>query len=194
MENRILIIGDELLGEQGEAANRFAEILLCREANRPVQFSINAPAPQSLQQLYDRASADIIGKKAGRIIVGLGLKELKRGGRDYNGVFGAYEKLADEVLSKTMAPVHFLTIPEDMFPVAPSQLTALNDCIRGLQQKDEKRVKILDFAAYVADFKEKQLERGKFGRSLYTEEGNPTSICNTFMALFLYDFIKRELK
>ena len=103
-------------------------------------------------------------------------------------------KLADEVLSKTMAPVHFLTIPEDMFPVAPSQLTALNDCIRGLQQKDEKRVKILDFAAYVADFKEKQLERGKFGRSLYTEEGNPTSICNTFMALFLYDFIKRELK
>ena len=194
MENRILIIGDELLGEQGEAANRFAEILLCREANRPVQFSINAPAPQSLQQLYDRASADIIGKKAGRIIVGLGLKELKRGGKDYNGVFGAYEKLADGVLSKTMAPVHFLTIPEDMFPVAPSQLTALNDCIRGLQQKDEKRVKILDFAAYVADFKEKQLERGKFGRSLYTEEGNPTSICNTFMALFLYDFIKRELK
>ena len=194
MENRILIIGDELLGEQGEAANRFAEILLCREANRPVQFSINAPAPQSLQQLYDRASADIIGKKAGRIIVGLGLKELKRGGKDYNGVFGAYEKLADEVLSKTMAPVHFLTIPEDMFPVAPSQLTALNDCIRGLQQKDEKRVKILDFAAYVADFKEKQLERGKFGRSLYTEEGNPTSICNTFMALFLFDFISKELK
>ena len=88
----------------------------------------------------------------------------------------------------------FLYFNDDMFPVAPSQLTALNDCIRGLQQKDEKRVKILDFAAYVADFKEKQLERGKFGRSLYTEEGNPTSICNTFMALFLYDFIKRELK
>ena len=194
MENRILIIGDELLGEQGEAANRFAEILLCREANRPVQFSINAPAPQSLQQLYDRASADIIGKKAGRIIVGLGLKELKRGGKDYMGVFANYETLANEILSKTLAPVHFLTIPEDMFPVAPSQLTALNDLIRCLRQKDEKRVKILDFAAYVADFKEKQLERGKFGRSLYTEEGNPTSICNTFMALFLYDFIKRELK
>ena len=194
MENRILIIGDELFGEQGEAANRFAEILLCREANRPVQFSINAPAPQSLQQLYDRASADIIGKKAGRIIVGLGLKELKRGGKDYMGVFTAYETLANEILSKTLAPVHFLTIPEDMFPVAPSQLTALNDCIRGLQQKDEKRVRILDFAAYVADFKEKQLERGKFGRSLYTEEGNPTSICNTFMALFLFDFITKELK
>jgi hypothetical protein len=194
MENRILIIGDELFGEQGEAANRFAEILLCREANRPVQFSINAPAPQSLQQLYDRASADIIGKKAGRIIVGLGLKELKRGGKDYMGVFTAYETLANEILSKTLAPVHFLTIPEDMFPVAPSQLTALNDCIRGLQQKDEKRVRILDFAAYVADFKEKQLERGKFGRSLYTEEGNPTSICNTFMALFLFDFISKELK
>lgn len=194
MENRILIIGDELFGEQGEAANRFAEILLCREANRPVQFSINAPAPQTLQQLYDRASADIIGKKAGRIMVGLGLKELKRGGKDYMGVFTAYETLANEILNKTLVPVHFLTIPEDMFPVAPSQLTALNELIRGLQAKDEKRVKIFDFAAYVADFKEKQLERGKFGRSLYNEDGGPTSICNTFMALYLYDCVIKEMK
>lgn len=147
-----------------------------------------------MQQLYDRASADIIGKKAGRIIVGLGLKELKRGGKDYNGVFASYQKLADEILNKTLVPVHFLTVPEDMFPVAPSQLTALNDCIRGLQQKDEKRVKIFDFAAYVADFKEKQLERGKFGRSLYTEDGNPTSICNTFLALYLYDCVIKEMK
>ena len=130
MENRILIIGDELLGEQGEAANRFAEILLCREANRPVQFSINAPAPQSLRQLLDRASADIIGKKAGRIILGLGLKELKRGGTDYNGVFTLYQALAHEILSKTLATVHFLTVPEDMFPQAPSQVVALNDLLR----------------------------------------------------------------
>lgn len=194
MENRILIIGDELFGEQGEAANRFAEILLCREANRPIQFSINAPAPQSLRQLFDRASADIIGKKAGRMIVGLGLKELKRGGNDYKAVFSLYQTLVDEILSKTLAPIHFLTIPEDMFPAAPSQLTALNECIRTFAAKDNKRVRILDFAAYVAEFKEKQLERGKFGRSLYTEEGLPTSICNTFLALFLYDFIKKELK
>lgn len=194
MENRILIIGDELLGEQGEAANRFAEILLCREANRPIQFSINAPAPQSLRQLFDRASADIIGKKAGRMIVGLGLKELKRGGNDYKAVFSLYQTLVDEILSKTLAPIYFLTIPEDMFPAAPSQLTALNECIRTFAAKDNKRVRILDFAAYVAEFKEKQLERGKFGRSLYTEEGLPTSICNTFLALFLYDFIKKELK
>jgi hypothetical protein len=194
MENRILIIGDELLGEQGEAANRFAEILLCRDANRPVQFSINAPAPQSLRQLFDRASADIIGKKAGRIVIGLGLKELKRGGNDYNGVFSVYESLVDEILNKTLAPVYFLTVPEDMFPMAPSQLTALNELIRSLAKKDERRVKILDYAAYVADFKEKQLERGKFGRSLYTDEGISTSICNTFLALFLYDSIKKELK
>ena len=194
MENRILIIGDELLGEQGEAANRFAEILLCREANRPVQFSINAPAPQTLRQLLDRVSADIIGKKAGRIVVGLGLRELKRGGNDFNGVFAVYRSLAGELLSKTFAPLHFLTIPEDMFPEAPSQVTALNECIRGIAEKDEKRVRIMDFAAYVADFKEKQLERGKFGRSLYTDDGRATSICNTFLALFLYDFIKKELK
>jgi len=127
-------------------------------------------------------------------VIGLGLKELKRGGNDYNGVFSVYESLVDEILNKTLAPVYFLTVPEDMFPMAPSQLTALNELIRSLAKKDERRVKILDYAAYVADFKEKQLERGKFGRSLYTDEGIPTSICNTFLALFLYDSIKKELK
>jgi hypothetical protein len=142
----------------------------------------------------DRASADIIGKKAGRIIIGLGLKELKRGGTDYNGVFTLYQALAHEILNKTLATVHFLTIPEDMFPQAPSQVVALNDLIRGLAAKDDKRVRIMDYAAYVADFKDKQLQRGKFGRSLYTDEGLPTSICNTFLSLFLYDFIKIELK
>lgn len=194
MENRILIIGDELLGVQGEAANRFAEILLCREANRPVQFSINAPAPQSLQQLFDRASADVIGKRAGRIIVALGLKELKRNGSDHDSVFALYEKFVDEILSKTLAPLHFLTIPEEMFPEAPSQLSALNEQIRNLAYKDEKRIRIMDYAAFVADFKEKQLERGKFGRSLYTDDGLPTSVCNTFLALYLYDFIIKEIK
>jgi hypothetical protein len=81
-----------------------------------------------------------------------------------------------------------------MFPQAPSQVVALNDLIRGLAAKDDKRVRIMDYAAYVADFKDKQLQRGKFGRSLYTDEGLPTSICNTFLSLFLYDFIKIELK
>lgn len=194
MENRILIIGDELLGEQGEAANRFAELLLCREANRPIQFFINAPALQTLSQLESRASSDIIGKKAGRLIFGLGLKELKRGGADYAKVFQLYNVLADEILSKTMSPVHFLTIPADMLPVAPGQVTALNEMIMGFREKNPDRVKILDFAAHVEIFKEKQLERGKFGRSLYTEEGKPTSLCNTLLAVFLYEQILKELK
>lgn len=194
MENRILILGDEFLGEQGEAANRCSEILLCREANRPIQFSINAPAPQSMTQLVARASSDIIGKKAGRIIIGLGLRELKRGGVDYNGVFERYSALADELLSKTQSPIHFLTIPEDMFPLEPAQLTALNERIAEFAGKNAKRVFVEDFAAHVANYKEKQLERGKFGRSLYTEEGKPTSLCNMLLGLFMYSFIMREIK
>ncbi|MCF0221891.1 MAG: hypothetical protein HUK19_06320 [Fibrobacter sp.] len=194
MENRILVIGDELLGEQGEAANRFAELLLCREANRPIQFFINAPAVQSVSQLVDRASSDIIGKKAGRMIFGLGLRELKRGGADYVKVFEQYSVLAGEILSKTLSSLHFLTIPADMLPMAPSQVVALNELIMGLQVKTPERVKILDFAAHVEIFKEKQLERGKFGRSLYTDEGKSTSLCNTLLAVFLYEEILKELK
>ncbi len=194
VENRILIIGDEILGEQGEAANRFAELLLCREANRPIQFFINAPALQSMSQLVARASSDIIGKKAGRLIFGLGLKELKRGGADYVKVFEQYGILVDELLSKTMSPLHFMTIPSDMLPMAPGQVGALNELILGLSAKNPERVKILDFAAHVEIFKEKQLERGKFGRSLYTEDGKPTSLCNTLLAVFLYEQILKELK
>ncbi len=194
MENRILIIGDELLGEQGEAANRFAELLLCREASRPIQFFINAPAIQSISQFVSRASSDIIGKKAGRMIFGLGLKDLKRGGADYNKVFEQYSALADEIISKTLSPLHFLTIPTDMLPVAPAQVGALNEMIMGFRNKNPERVKILDFASHVEIFKEKQLERGKFGRSLYTEEGKATSLCNTLLAVFLYEQILKELK
>ncbi|MCL4101498.1 hypothetical protein SAMN05720766_104141 [Fibrobacter sp. UWH9] len=194
MENRILILGDEFLGEQGEAANRCSEMILCREANRPIQFSINAPAPQSMAQLLTRASSDIIGKKAGRLIIGLGLRELKRGGVDYNGVFDRYSALASELLNKTTAPLHFLTIPEDMFPPEPAQLTALNERIFELAGRNEKRVFVEDFAAHAAKYKEKQLERGKFGRSLYTEEGRATPLCNMLLGLFMYDFIIREIK
>ena len=62
------------MGEQGEAANHAAEIILCREANLPIQFYINAPAPQSIPLFLARLASDIIGKKAGRLVMGLGLR------------------------------------------------------------------------------------------------------------------------
>lgn len=128
------------------------------------------------------------------MIFGLGLKDLKRGGADYNKVFDQYSLLADDIISKTLSPLHFLTIPTDMLPMAPAQVGALNEMILSFRDKNPERVKILDFAAHVEFFKEKQLERGKFGRSLYTEEGKPTSLCNTLLAVFLYEEILKELK
>lgn len=192
MENRTLIIGDELLGDQGEAAHRCAELILCREANRPIQFSINVPVPQSIALLRARVSTDVIGKKPGRIVLGLGLKDLKRGGMDYRQVFEQYSLFLDDVLNKTVSPVHLLTIPEDMLPSARVQVAGLNDLILGLQEK--ARVSVFDFAAYAEIFKEKQVERGKFGRSIYTEDGKPTSLCNTLLALYLQESILKELK
>ncbi|MCQ2098253.1 MAG: hypothetical protein MJY87_09985 [Fibrobacter sp.] len=193
MENRILIIGDELFGLQGEAAHRGAEILLCREANRPIQFSINVPVSLSIKDLRARVSTDVIGKRAGRIILGLGLRELKRGGADYSQVFEQYRLFVEEVLSKTSAPLHLVTVPEDMFPPAKDQVSSLNELIVGLQQVNS-RVKIMDFASHAVLFKEKQAERGKFGRSIYTEEGEPTSLCNTLLALFLQESVLKEIK
>lgn len=193
VENRILIIGDEIFGEQGVAAHRCAEILLCREANRPIQFSINAPIPLTISQLRARVSTDVIGKKAGRIVLGLGLKDLKRGGVDYNQVFEQYSLFVDEVLNKTTVPLHLVTIPEDAFSVAKDQILSLNELIVSLKNRNS-RVNIVDFASHAAVYKEKQTERGKFGRSIYTESGEPTSLCNTLLALFLQECILKELK
>ncbi|MCF0216666.1 MAG: hypothetical protein HUK21_09360 [Fibrobacteraceae bacterium] len=194
MENRILIIGDEFFGDMGEAANHAAEILLCREANRPMQFSINAPAVQSIDQLITRASADIIGKKAGRIVVGLGLRELKHVKGDGQKVALSYQTLAEELVLKTQSKLNFITLPVDLFPESVSQLNFINETIRGLEQKYPDRVKVFDFAVHSDKFKEKQAERGKFARSIYTEEGKPTAICTMLLALFLQECILKEIK
>jgi hypothetical protein len=194
MENRILIIGDELFGEQGEVASRVAEMLLCREPSRPMQFSINSPVPLSLPQLLARAASDIIGKKAGRIVLGLGLTDLKKDSGSGFLTAENYTSLVRELVNKTQSGIFVVTVPPDSVPGVSDKAEILNNAIRAFETTFPTRVKVLDFAKHAENFKEKQLERGKFGRSLYTEDGTPTSICNTFMALFLYDFIKKELK
>lgn len=194
MENRILIIGDELLGEQGEAANHAAEIILCREANRAIQFSINAPAPQTFSQFMARAASDIIGKKAGRLVMGLGLRELKRDGGNGELVGQAYKELASLLVNKVQGGIYFLTIPEDMFPEAKFEMAYLNGVIREFSTLAPQRVSVWDFARHAEEYKEKQAERGKFARSIYNEDGKPTSLGNMLMALFLQECILNEVK
>lgn len=194
MENRILIIGDEILGEQGEAANRAAEIILCREANRPIQFSINAPSPLSLSQFMGRASSDIIGKKAGRMVMALGIRELKKDGGEGSVVADSYKKLVELLSKKIQGSLFFLTIPTDMFPQARYQVEYLNDVIRHFEELDAQRIKIWDLDLQVNAYKKKQEERGKFARSLFNEDGLPTSLGNTFTALYLQDCILKEIK
>ena len=194
MENRILVIGDELFGAKGEAANRFVEAVLCREPSRPVQFSVNVPVAVSLSQIKARLSSDIIGKNAGRIVMGLGLRELNHGGADGASVFYLLSSLVSELLHKTQSRLFLLTIPSEMFPIAVSEVEFLNSSIRELCEASGKRVKLLDFAKFAEIFKEKQMERGKFGRSLFKETGEPTSLCCMLLALYLQDKLVEDLK
>ena len=194
MENRILIIGDELLGSEGEAAFRCSEMLLCAEPNRPMQFSINAPMSLSIPQLFARASSDIIGKKAGRIVLGLGYNDLKRERGVAEVVAEHYRTLLEELLKKTQSGLDLLTIPTEMLPEGGDQVAALNQSIRDFVDMAPDRVKIFDWEAHVQKFQTKQEERGKFGRSLFSEASKPTSLCVTLLSMFLEDCILRELK
>ena len=193
MENRVLVIGDEMFGSKGEAANRFVEAVLCREPSRPIQFSVNVPVAVSLSQIRARLSSDIIGKNAGRIIMGLGLRELNHGGADGASVAAIYETVVNELVNKTQARIFLLTIPSEMFPIAVSEVEYLNSVIREICSANE-RVTLLDFAKFAATFKEKQMERGKFGRSLFMEDGSPSSLCCMLLALYLQDELVKDLK
>jgi len=193
VENRVLVIGDEMFGSKGEAANRFVEAVLCREPSRPIQFSVNVPVAVSLSQIRARLSSDIIGKNAGRIIMGFGLRELNHGGADGASVASIYEMIVNELVNKTQARLFLLTVPSDMFPIAVSEVEYLNSVIRDICAASE-RVTLLDFAKYAETFKEKQMERGKFGRSLFMEDGAPTSLCCMLLALYLQDELVRDLK
>lgn len=194
MENRILIIGDEMLGSEGEAAFRCSEMLLCAEPNRPMQFSINAPLPLSIPQLFARASSDVIGKKAGRIVLALGLSDLKRERGSAEAVAENYHTLLDELLKKTQSEMDLLTIPTEMLPEGADQVELLNQAIRGFVDLAPERIGVFDWESHVRKFLEKQEERGKFGRSLFSEASKPTSLCITLLSMFLEDCILKELK
>lgn len=194
MENRILIIGDDLLGSEGEAAFRCSEMLLCAEPNRPMQFSINAPLPLSIPQLFARASSDVIGKKAGRIVLALGLSDLKRERGSAEAVAENYRTLLDELLKKTQSEMDLLTIPTEMLPEGADQVEQLNQAIRGFVDLAPERIGVFDWESHVRKFQEKQEERGKFGRSLFSDASKPTSLCITLLSMFLEDCILKELK
>ena len=194
MENRVLVIGDELFGPKGEAANRFVEAVLCREPSRPIQFSLNVPIAVSLSQLKARLSSDVIGKNAGRIIVGLGLRELNQGGADGASVANILLLLVNELVNKTQSRLFLLTIPSEMFPIAVNEVEFLNSSIREIIKMNENRIVLLDFAKYAEEFKEKQMARGKFGRSLFMENGEATSLCCMLLALYLQEKLVEDLK
>lgn len=194
MENRVLVIGDELFGPKGEAANRFVEAVLCREPSRPIQFSLNVPIAVSLSQLKARLSSDVIGKNAGRIIVGLGLRELNQGGADGASVANILLLLVNELVNKTQSRLFLLTIPSEMFPIAVNEVEFLNTSIREIIKMNENRIVLLDFAKYADEFKEKQMARGKFGRSLFMENGEATSLCCMLLALYLQEKLVEDLK
>ena len=183
-----------MFGPKGEAANRFVEAVLCREPSRPIQFSVNVPVAVTLSQLKARLSSDIIGKNAGRVIMGLGLRELNHGGTDGASVANLLKAIVNELVYKTQSRLFLLTIPPEMFPIAVSEVEYLNTMIRDICDTNAPRVLLLDFAKFAETFKEKQMERGKFGRSLFMEDGEPTSLCCMLLALYLQDKLVEDLK
>lgn len=181
MENRILIIADELFGENGEAAERFSELLLCSEPERPLQFVLNAPLPYSLRELLQKVAPDVIGKQADRIFLGLGLRELRRGA-DVEELAATLAELLKDVLLKTNSRIFLVTVPGAAFAEVPSAVERWNEVLRNAAGE---RVCVLDFAAHVAEFRERQLSRGKFARSLFDGSGVPTPICCMLLSLYL---------
>lgn len=181
MENRTLVIADEMFGPRGEAAELFSQLLLCLEPERPRQFVFNTPLYGSIESLYAKQELDIIGKQAGRIIFGVGLRELRRGVPPEE-LFNLFRKLILDVSVRITAEIYLVTIPEAASPNTPFSINHWNDLIGTLQSSN---IILLDFAKEETLFQQRQLARGKFVRNLWNEEGEPTPMCLTLLALFL---------
>lgn len=182
MTHRIQVIGDELMGVEGEAATLFSEIVLCENPSRPVQFAISAQVRYPLVTVLSRAPYEIFGKLAERIVLGVGLHELKMT-PEADKAFESYKLLVDEILSKTSSVLYLLTIPRQAFPDCATEILALNGMIRSLDNGD--RIHVMDFAEHVERFEKDQILRGKFARSLYDSNRIPTSLCHVLLGLFL---------
>ena len=182
MTHRIQIIGDELMGVNGEAASLFSELLLCEYPTRPMQFAIAGSIRYPISTVIARAPGDIFGKHAERIVLGLGLHEL-RAVADADQVFTQYKILLEEILSKTSSVLYLLTIPRQALPECVAALEAFNEQVRAME--NGARVHVLDFASHLEDFEKDQLQRGKFARSLYDSNHLPTSLCHVLLGLFI---------
>lgn len=190
MDNRILVLADDFFGDNGEAASRFSELLLCVAPELSVQFVLPGPILLSLEALMHRAPSDIIGKQAGRMVIGLGLREM-RACREASVVFKTYRLFLDELLSKTKAHLNLVTIPEDAFKEEVLQVVEWNQSLKSISHP---RISVLDFAAAAAHFKEIQMQKGKFARSLYSEDSHATPLCCMLLGLFLQERILNEIK
>lgn len=190
MENRILVLADDFFGENGEAASHFSELLLCLAPDLSVQFVLLDPVLIPLETLLQRAPSDIIGKQAGRIVLGLGLRELRLH-QKASLIFKTYKALLDELLSKTKAHLNLVTLPEEAFKEEILQVTEWNQLLKTISHP---RITVLDFADRAAQFKETQLQKGKFARRLYSEDSRATSLCHMLLGLFLQERILKEIK
>lgn len=170
------------MGADGEAAALFSEIVLCENPSRPVQFAISAQVRYPIESLLSRAPYEIFGKLSERIVLALGLHELRMR-PDPACAFASYKILIDEILSKTASVLYLLTIPAQAFPECASEVEAFNLQVRGMDDGD--RVHVMDFAKHVDSFEKDQILRGKFARSLYDSTDRPTSLCHTLLGLFL---------
>lgn len=170
------------MGIDGEAAVLFSELLLCKHPQLPVQFALSASVRHPLSTVLQRAPGEIFGKHAERIVLGLGLHELKMGA-ELGEALKAYRVLVEEILSKTSSVLYLLTVPVEMLPERTSEVERLNAEMFSLE--DRIRVHVLDFAKQVKNFEEDQVKKGKFARSLYDSNALPTSLCHALLGLFI---------
>ena len=183
MENRILLLGDELFGPCGEAALRFSELLLAKEQTRKLQFILNAPIPYSLKELQKKIAMDVTGKQASKIIVGIGLHEIKTG-KDFSYLKELFDFIFSEIKQKSNARIFVLTIPLAFCPEAVSVTEALNQFFFS---SEDARLSVFDFNKAFTEFSESQKANGKFARTLLDDTYLPTSITETFLGMFLQE-------
>ncbi len=181
MRDTYLFVSDGYTGSDGESWQLLADMLLCESPARPLAFHISSRDWNTPAYLHANCSREIIGKKAGTIVLCLGWQELTRPNAHWERTRADFQLLLQEIAKNSQARVICTTVYAPHHePIAP-----WNTVIR------EHAPECVDFAAICEHYQEQQAMRGEFRRNLADSSGEPGHLGRMLFALSVKNILTR---
>lgn len=181
MRDTFLFLSDGYTGPDGESWQLLADMLLCEYPARPLSFHISSRDWNTPAYLHANCSREIIGKKAGTIILCLGWQELAKPNANWEKSRDDVQLLLQEIAKNSQARVICTTV----YAPHHESITPWNAAIK--QQAPE----CVDFSEICEHYQDQQAMRGEFSRNLADSSGALGHLGHMLFALSVKNILTR---